>query len=52
MNSEKLARSHAFELIGIIWANPTDDITIIPKAIGADFKAGKVVSDEVRYIKD
>ena len=52
LNSEKLVRSHSFELIGIIWANPTDDITVMPKAIGEDFKAGKVISDEVRYIKD
>ena len=52
LNSEKLIRSHSYELIGIIWASPTDNITIMPNAIGEDFKVGKMISDEVRYIKD
>lgn len=52
LNPEKQIRSHAYELIGMIWVNTTDDITILPKAIGEDFKKGLIVSDEVRFIKD
>jgi ADP-ribose pyrophosphatase YjhB (NUDIX family) len=52
LNTEKLARSHAFEIAEIVWVSPTDNIRIMPKSLGEDFKAGKIVSDEVRYIKD
>jgi ADP-ribose pyrophosphatase YjhB (NUDIX family) len=47
---EKLVRSHAFELAGIYWASPVDDIKILPKKVGDDLKAGTILSDEVRYI--
>jgi len=52
LNTENLSRSHAFEIAEIVWVSPTDDILIMPKSLGEDFKAGKVISNEVRYIKD
>ncbi len=52
LNTEKLARSHAHEIAKIIWASPTDNINILPKSFGEDFKAGKILSNEVRFIKD
>lgn len=52
LSTEKLAKSHAFEIAEIVWVNPTDEIRIMPKSLGEDFKAGKVISDEIRYIKD
>jgi ADP-ribose pyrophosphatase YjhB (NUDIX family) len=52
LNTEKLARSHAYEIAEIVWVSPTDDIRIMPKSLGEDFKTGKIISDEVRYIKD
>ncbi|MFA6257390.1 MAG: NUDIX domain-containing protein [Candidatus Paceibacterota bacterium] len=52
LNIEKLACSHAHEIAEIVWVSPTDDTRIKPKSLGEDFKAGKIVSDEVRYIKD
>jgi len=52
LNTEKLVRSHAFEIAEIVWVSPTDDIRILPKSLGNDFRMEKVVSDEVRYIKD
>ena len=52
LNPEKNIRSHAFEISQIIWINPTDDIKILPKSLMEDFKAGKIISDEVRFIKD
>ncbi len=52
LNTEKLARSHAHEIAEIVWVSPTDDIRIMPKSLGEDFKVGRIISDEVRYIKD
>ena len=52
LNIEKFARSHSSEIAEIVWVNPTDDIRILPKSLGEDFKAEKMVSNEVRYIKD
>lgn len=52
LDTEKLIRSHAHEITKIVWINPTDDIRILPKILAENFKAGKVVSDEVRYYKE
>jgi len=52
LNTEKLARSHAHEIAEIVWASPTDSIKILPKNLEEDFKSGKIISDEVRLIKD
>ncbi|MFA6520414.1 MAG: NUDIX domain-containing protein [Candidatus Paceibacterota bacterium] len=51
LNIEKLPRSHAHEIAEIVWVSPDDDIRILPKSLGDDFKAGKIISNEVRYIK-
>jgi ADP-ribose pyrophosphatase YjhB (NUDIX family) len=52
LNTEKLARSHAYEIAEIVWVSPTDSINILPKNLEEDFKIGKVISDEIRYIKN
>lgn len=52
LNTEKLTRSHAHEIAEIIWVSPNDNIRILPTSLGEDFKMGKVISNEVRYIKD
>lgn len=52
LNIEKLACSHAHEIAEIIWVSLTDDIRILPKSLNNDFKVRKIISDEVRYIKD
>lgn len=52
LNTEKLARSHAHEIAKIVWVNPADNIRVLPKSFGEDFKAEKMISDEVRYIND
>jgi len=44
------SRTHAHEIAEIIWAKPTDTISILPKKLGEDFKKGEMVSDLVRYI--
>jgi ADP-ribose pyrophosphatase YjhB (NUDIX family) len=52
LNIEKLACSHSHEIAEIVWVTPTDNIRILPRSLGEDFKAGKMISNEVRYIKD
>jgi len=52
LNVEKLVRSHAEEISEIVWVNPDDGIRMLPKSLENDFKARKVVSDKVRYIRD
>ncbi len=50
LNIEKLTRSHAHEIAEIIWVNSTDNIHILPKLLGEDFKIGNILSNEPRYI--
>ena len=38
------------EISEICWVEPTSSIPILPKTLGEDFKAGKIISNEVRYI--
>jgi 8-oxo-dGTP diphosphatase len=52
LNTEELERSHAHELMEILWVSPTDNKEILPKKFGEDFKAGKILGNEVRFIKD
>lgn len=49
-NIEHLERTHAHEIAEICWVSPTDDIKILPKKFAEDFKANKILSDEVRFI--
>lgn len=44
-------RSHAHELVELFWAGPDDRVRILPEALQADFEAGDLLSDEVRFIK-
>jgi ADP-ribose pyrophosphatase YjhB (NUDIX family) len=52
LDTEKLTRSHAFELSEIRWVSPSDDIKILPEKFANDFKAGELDFKEVMYIKD
>ncbi len=49
-NINDIARTHAHEIVEIVWVGPTDDIRILPKSLAEDFKAGKILSDQVKYI--
>lgn len=49
-NMESLPKTHAHEIAEIVWVNPADDVRIMPKGLEDDFKAGKILSDEVRFI--
>jgi 8-oxo-dGTP pyrophosphatase MutT (NUDIX family) len=50
-NVSSLVRTHAHEIASIDWISPTDEIRLMPKKLAEDFKAGKLLSPEVRYIK-
>lgn len=51
LNTEKLERSHSFEIAEMVWVNPIDNIIIRPEGLSLDFKAGKIASgDEVKFI--
>lgn len=52
LHTEKLSKSHAFEIAEVVWVSPTDNIRILPQSFGGDFKTGKIFSNEVKYIKD
>lgn len=53
LNVENLPRSHAHEIAEIIWANPADhNINILPKSLAEDFRTGRIISNEVRYLKN
>jgi ADP-ribose pyrophosphatase YjhB (NUDIX family) len=50
LDSENLERTHAYELAEIAWVSPTDNVKILPERVGDDFKTGKILSDEVRFV--
>jgi ADP-ribose pyrophosphatase YjhB (NUDIX family) len=50
-DTKKLTGTHAHELAEIVWIGSDSNIRILPTKIGEDFKAGKLLADEPRYIK-
>lgn len=51
VNLDGLKRTHSHELSEILWADEQNDLNLLPKSIAEDFKAGKVLSDQIRYTK-
>lgn len=43
-------RSHAFELVDMKWTTPDDDIVMMPKKVGDDFKSKVPSSENVVFI--
>ena len=52
LNIEQNTRTHAHEIVKMFWASPNDDLGILPKKLAEDFKAGKMLDGEVKYIRD
>jgi ADP-ribose pyrophosphatase YjhB (NUDIX family) len=44
--------THSHEIVEMVWAGSKDNIEIFPKKMEEDFRAGKLLSDAVRYIKN
>ncbi len=44
-------KSHAFEIVDVVWADQSTSLRILPEEIGKAFKAGKLFEDQVRFIK-
>lgn len=51
-NAKNLISSHSHEIVEMAWVSPIDDVNIMPKNLAEDFKAEKIGSDEIKYIKD
>jgi ADP-ribose pyrophosphatase YjhB (NUDIX family) len=49
---KEVIRSHAHEIAEMIWVDKNDDIRILPKGIGEDFKNGTISFNTLKYIKD
>lgn len=45
-----LKGTHSFELAEVLFTSPTDEVNLLPQSFYNDFKSGKVLSDEVRYL--
>ena len=52
LDCTKNNRTHASEIAEIIWIDQSDNVRIMPKQLGEDFKRGDVLSNELRYIKN
>ena len=50
LEPEKLPRSHAHEIDEILWLSPKDEVKVMPEKFAEDFRSGRVLSNEVRYI--
>lgn len=45
-----LKGTHSSEIAEILFISPDDDVNLLPQEFHNDFKSGKVLSNEVRYI--
>jgi ADP-ribose pyrophosphatase YjhB (NUDIX family) len=53
LHTDNLFKSHASEIAEILWVSPADhSVNIMPKGLAEHFRTGRIISDEVRYIKD
>src|SRR3989344_6505073 len=50
VETKNLTGSHSHEIAEIVWIKTADDIRVLPVAFGEDFRKGRVISSEVRYI--
>lgn len=51
-NIDGIERTHAHEIVELLWIKPEENEILLPKEMGDDFKKGKILSDVVRYIKE
>ncbi|HUC89083.1 MAG TPA: NUDIX domain-containing protein [Candidatus Paceibacterota bacterium] len=51
LDTQKLEKSHAFEIFEIRWITKDENVNILPEKIAEDFKNGEILSDTVRFIK-
>ncbi len=50
LDPESKERTHAFEIAQLQWISPGDHINLLPERLEKDFKEGKILSDEVRFM--
>ncbi len=49
-NIDNVERTHIYEIAEVCWINPDKMVSLLPKRVLEDFKAGEILSDQVRYI--
>lgn len=43
-------RTHAYEISEICWISPNDEVSLLPNRFFEDFKNGKILSGEVKFL--
>lgn len=49
-NIDGLERTHAHEIVEMIWLKQNEDLNLLPKKVLEDFKSGNIISDQVRFV--
>lgn len=49
-NTDHLEKTHAYEIAEVCWIDTTDSMNLKPDALWQDFKAGKIFSDQVKFL--
>lgn len=52
LNIDGLERTHAHELVEMLWVSPDSDIKILPKQFNEDFKNNKIFEGETKFISE
>lgn len=50
LNIDHLKKTHAHEIAEVCWLEPSGTIPIKPNGLWEDFKKGKILSDQVKFI--
>ena len=51
-NIDDVERTHAHEIVELLWISRAGNEILLPLGMGKDFKNGEILSDVVRYIKE
>ncbi len=51
-NHEDKIKTHAHELSEVVWISREHTETLLPKKVADDFRAGEILSDKTRFLKD
>ncbi len=48
-NTSNLEKTHAFEIVELVWVKQSDDVKILPMQVGTDFKNGEIGKRELKF---
>lgn len=49
-DTEKFTGSHSYEIAEVLWVKPDTEVVIRPEGFAKDFREGKLIRDEARFI--